>query len=166
MLLLIFLLVVHHKTVIDERLKDMRFSKNARFNREKICLPNTRIELIDKIIQWTGTGNSSADSDELKTIFLLHGMAGTGKSTIANTISVRLSQSGRLGGSFFFSQDDKINQNAQNMFSTLARSLASLDRSFKIKLFEAVEDPALCSSGINFYEPDTYSYSTNFRHPF
>ena len=135
----------------------MRFSKNARFNKEKICLPNTRIELIDKIIQWTGSGSSSTDSDELKTIFLLHGMAGTGKSTIANTISVRLSQSGRLGGSFCFSQDDKINRNAQNMFSTLARSLASLDRSFKAKLFEAVEDPALCSSGISINYMLTYT---------
>ena len=142
------LLVVHQKTVMDERLKDMRFSTNARFNREKICLPNTRVELIDKIIQWTGSNNLPTDGGEPKTIFLLHGMAGTGKSTIANTISVRLSEIGRLGGSFCFSKDDKINRNAQNMFSTLARSLASLDRSFKVKLFEAVDDPALCSSGI------------------
>ena len=127
-------------------MRDIRFSRNARFNPDKICLPNTRVEILDEIIQWT-SGNSPMDSEESKTILLLYGMAGTGKSTIANTICARLSGTGRLGGSFCFSQDDKLERNAQNMFSTLARHMAYLDRSFRIKLFEEIEDPALRSSG-------------------
>ncbi len=137
----------------------MRFSRNARFNPDKTCLPNTRVEILDEIIQWTGS------SREPITILLLYGMAGTGKSTIANTICARLSETGRLGGSFCFSQDDKLERNAQNMFSTLARHLAHLDRSFRIKLFEEIEDPALRSSG-KFHRLYSSSCLTDYRLPF
>ena len=89
----------------------------------------------------------SASDGEHKSIFLLHDMAGTGKSTIANTIALRLSAMKRLGASFCFSRDDRINRNAENMFSTIARSMADVDPCFKVKLTEALDDLGLSSSG-------------------
>ena len=132
---------------IEERLNHMRYSTNARFNPEKMCLPNTQMAILDKMFQWVASDTLSAGDGEHKSIFLLHGMAGTGKSTIANTIAWRLFTMKRLGGSFCFSRNDRINRNASNMFSTIARGMADLDPSFKVKLAEALDDLGLRTSG-------------------
>ena len=73
-------------------------------------------------------------------------MAGTGKSTIANTIAKMLSESGRLGASYCFSRDDIVDRNAENMFSTIAIAMAQVEKLFSHKLGEAVEDIGLRSS--------------------
>ena len=127
----------------------MRYATNARSNSEKVCLPNTQTAILDKIFQWVASDTLSAsDGDgEHKSIFLLHGWAGTGKSTIANTVAQRLLAMERLGSSFCFSRDDRINRNAANMFSTIARDMADLDPCFKVKLAEALVDRGLCTSG-------------------
>src|SRR5271156_3997347 len=125
----------------------MRYSKNARFNSEKICLPNTQNAILDKIFQWVASDSLSASDEQCKNIFLLYGLAGTGKSSIANTIALRLAAMKRLGASFCFSRDDRIDRNAENMFSTIARGMAGLDTCFKVKLAEALDDLGLRSSG-------------------
>ena len=102
--------------------------------------------ILDTIFQWVASSASSTDGPQ-KTIFLLHGMAGTGKSTIANTVASTLNQLKRLGGSFCFSRDDCSNRNAGNMFSTIACNMADLDRCFKLKLAEGLEDRGLRLSG-------------------
>ena len=76
--------------MIKDRLDDMRYSRNARFNSEKICLPDTQMAILDKASQ-VASDSISAGDGQRKTIFVLHGMAGTGKSSIANTIAMRLS---------------------------------------------------------------------------
>ena len=125
----------------------MRYSRNARFNSQKICLPDTQIAILDKVSQWVASDSISAGNGQRKTIFVLHGMAGTGKSSIANTIAVRLSAMKRLGASFCFSRDDRLNRNAENMFSTIARGMADMDPCFKVKLGEALYEQGLRSSG-------------------
>ena len=99
------------------------------------------------MFEWVGSSTLSSSDEERKSIFLLHGMAGTGKSTIANTIASRLSAMKRLGASFCFSRDDRIDRNAGNMFSTIARDMADLDPCFKVKLAEAMDQLSLSSSG-------------------
>jgi hypothetical protein len=76
-------------------------------------------------------------------------MAGTGKSTIANTIASKLSDMGRLGASFCFSRNDRNDRNTETLFSTIARGMAHLDKCFKMKLFDAIDDPGLRSSGMH-----------------
>ena len=125
----------------------MQYSTKARFKPEKICLPNTRVAILDKIFEWVASGASGSGGPQ-KTIFLLHGMAGTGKSTIANTVASRLYKIKRLGASFCFSHDDHNNRNAGNMFSTIARGMADLDKCFRAKLVEVIQDDyGLCTSG-------------------
>ena len=101
--------------------------------------------ILDKMSQWLASDFISADDGQRKTIFVLHGMAGTGKSSIA--IAMRLSAMKRLGASFCFSRDDRLNQNAENMFSTIARGMADMDPCFKVKLGEALHEKGLRSSG-------------------
>ena len=139
----------------------MRYSRNARFSPTKICLPNTQTAIIDEMLRWIASESSSDSSGPLKSIFLLYGMSGTGKSTIANTIASLLSTTGRLGGSFCFSCDDQVNRNAGNMFSTIARGMADLDPCFKVKLAETIEKMVVRSSGMLL----TYGKATNPNFP-
>ena len=57
-------------------------------------------------------------------VFWLNGLAGTGKSTIAQTIAERLFADGRLGASFFCSRDFEDRSNLRLIFPTLAFQLA------------------------------------------
>ena len=57
------------------------------------CLRGTRAAILDKIELWT------RDFDE-PPVYWLNGLAGTGKSTIAQTIAERVSADGQLGASF------------------------------------------------------------------
>ena len=57
-------------------------------------------------------------------VYWLNGLAGTGKSTIAQTISERIFADGRLGASFFCSRDFKNRRDLHYIFPTLAFQLA------------------------------------------
>ena len=54
----------------------------------------------------------------------MNGLAGTGKSTIAQTIAERLLADGRLGASFFCSRDFEDRRDLQFIFPTIAVQLA------------------------------------------
>ena len=54
----------------------------------------------------------------------MNGLAGTGKSTIAQTIAERVFAGGQLGASFFCSRDFEDRSNLQYIFPTLAVQLA------------------------------------------
>jgi len=54
----------------------------------------------------------------------LNGLAGTGKTTIAQTIAERVFAGGQLGASFFCSRDFEDRSNLQYIFPTLAVQLA------------------------------------------
>ena len=57
-------------------------------------------------------------------VYWLNGLAGTGKSAIAQTIAERMSEEGRLGASFFCSRDFEDRSNIHIIFPTLAVQLA------------------------------------------
>ena len=57
-------------------------------------------------------------------VFWLNGLAGTGKSTIAQTIAERAFAEGRLGASFFCSGAVEDRSDLQLIFPTLAFQLA------------------------------------------
>ncbi|KAF7540571.1 hypothetical protein G7054_g1266 [Neopestalotiopsis clavispora] len=82
------------------------------------CLPNTRVELLQEIIDWV-------DGSDKRCIFWLNGIAGTGKSTVAQTISRRYQDRGNLGGSFFFSKGGGDSSLADKFITTLAFQLST-----------------------------------------
>ena len=57
-------------------------------------------------------------------IYWLNGLAGTGKTTIAQTIAERTFADGQLGASFFFSRDFEDRSNLYLILPTLAIQLA------------------------------------------
>ncbi|KAJ5289111.1 WD40-repeat-containing domain protein [Penicillium angulare] len=85
---------------------------------EEECLQGTRTELLKDIMEWT-----MLPCRKQKIIFLLSGMAGTGKSTVSRTIAKALKDNNRLGASFFFKRGEKDRGNAKKLFPTLIKQL-------------------------------------------
>ena len=83
----------------------------------KGCLRGTREAVLGEIESWTEDFDKSP-------VFWLNGLAGTGKSTIAQTVSEWLFADGLLGGSFFCSRDFKDRSDLHFIFPTLAFQLA------------------------------------------
>ena len=82
-------------------------------NRPK-CLDGTRVDLLQRIREWA----SSSDSPN---IFLLTGIAGTGKSTIARTVAEEFKRKGRLGCYIFF---ERGKTDSSTIASTVIRTIA------------------------------------------
>ena len=61
----------------------------------------------------------------------MNGLAGTGKSTIAQTVAERVFADGRLGASFFCSRDFKDRRNLHYIFPTFAFQLAQKHPEFR-----------------------------------
>ena len=81
------------------------------------CLSGTRECVMNEIECWTEDFDKSP-------VFWLNGLAGTGKSTIAQSISQRMFADGRLGASFFCSRGFEDRSNLKLIFPTLAIQLA------------------------------------------
>ncbi|KAF8493161.1 hypothetical protein F5888DRAFT_1891408 [Russula emetica] len=88
-----------------------------RHGSRKGCLEGTRRAILNKIELWISDCKSSH-------VYWLNGLAGTGKTTIAQTIAERTSANGQLGASFFCSRDFEDRSNLQLIFPTLAVQLA------------------------------------------
>ena len=81
------------------------------------CLSGTRRDVLGEIECWLTDGLD-------RRIFWLNGLAGTGKSTIAQTFAESCFAGGKLGASFFCSRDFVDRSNLQIIFPTLAFQLA------------------------------------------
>ena len=108
------------------------------------CLRGTRKGVLLEVGCWL-TGNQAQQ------IFWLNGLAGTGKSTIAQTFAERMFADGKLGASFFCSRDFENRSNLQAIFPTLAFQLAyryPLFRKELLRVLKAhpdVRQESLCS---------------------
>ena len=72
-------------------------------------------------------------------IFWLNGLAGTGKSAIAQTFAETSFADGKLGASFFCSRDSEDRRDIQNIFPTLAFQLAYRYPEFRKELLPVLK---------------------------
>ena len=90
-----------------------------------------------------------AKDPQEKRVFWLNGLAGTGKSTIAQTFSEMAAQDGTLGASFFCSRDYLNRKELKNIFPTLSYQLARRYTSFRSQIVEIVKkDPSVARNSI------------------
>jgi Mrp family chromosome partitioning ATPase len=82
-----------------------------------ICDTGTRTDLLHQIAEWV------CDPDR-EQVYILAGIAGKGKSTVARTAAACAAQLGALGASFFFSRGENGLNTAKTFFSTIAYQLA------------------------------------------
>ena len=81
------------------------------------CLRGTRVEVLQQLEDWL-------ENEQGQRVFWLNGLAGTGKSTIAQTFAEVAFAEGKLGASFFCSRDFEERSNIRAIFPTLAFQLA------------------------------------------
>ena len=96
------------------------------------CLRGTRKEVLWEIECWL-----TGERDQC--IFWLNGLAGTGKSTIAQTFAETAFADGKLGASFFCSRDFEDRSNLHAIFPTLAFQLAYQYPLFRKELLQILK---------------------------
>ena len=95
------------------------------------CLRGTRREVLLQLECWL-------KDEQDHRVFWLSGLAGTGKSTIAQTFAEISFVDGKLGASFFCSRDFKDRSNLQAIFPTLAFQLAYRYPLFREQLLQVL----------------------------
>jgi len=108
------------------------------------CLRGTRADVLLQLERWL-------KDERDHHVFWLNGLAGTGKSTIAQTFAEISFADGKLGASFFCSRDFEDRSNLQAIFPTLAFQLAYRYLPFRERLLRVlrsnpdVGQESLCS---------------------
>jgi ABC-type dipeptide/oligopeptide/nickel transport system ATPase subunit len=106
------------------------------------CLSGTRVALLDEIRTWF-----EDDSDNCPHFFWLSGIAGTGKTTVAQSVCEMLSD--RLAGTFFFSRDSAERRRPSNILPTLIHCLAYSRSAFRQSICDVIQrDPHISSKAV------------------
>ena len=98
------------------------------------CLPGTRTRLLTEIIDWA-TRNDQENGG--KNVLWLHGLAGSGKSTIATTVAEYFDALGRQGAYLFF---ERATSNPASVLCTLAYRLARLNGGIASEISKAIAE--------------------------
>ena len=112
-------------------LKSMAHANGAGYcsgNRQR-CLRGTRVDVFIELEQWL------KDKEDQR-VFWLNGLAGTGKSTIAQTFAEICFADGSLGANFFCSRDFNDRSTLHAIFPTLALQLAYQYPQFRKELLK------------------------------
>ena len=111
----------------------MRHTADASYicGKRQGCLKGTRKEVLWEIECWL-------NSKQGRRVFWLNGLAGTGKSTIAQTFAETSFADGKLGASFFCSRDFEDRSNLQMIFPTVAFQLAYRYPPFRKELLQVL----------------------------
>jgi len=82
-------------------------------------------------------------------VFWLNGLAGTGKSTIAQSFSEAVAEEGLLGASFFCSRDYLDRKELKHIFPTLAYQLACHYPNFRNNIIRVIKkDPTIAHTSL------------------
>ena len=119
--------------------EDALFDSEAEAHRPT-CFENTRVELLEDIMDWAGNAHARSR------VFWLRGIAGTGKSTISRSVARRLKDRGSLGATFFFKRGWGDCGTSSKLVTTLARQLASRDRAVAMSIRDVVDQELKISS--------------------
>ncbi|KAJ7874283.1 hypothetical protein B0H13DRAFT_2348693 [Mycena leptocephala] len=94
------------------------------------CMDGTRVDILKDMVTWLSAVPNSAER-----VVMLSGFAGSGKSTIAKSVSAILAEEkGILAASFFFSRDYPKRKEITHLPTTLAIQLADYDVAFRTGL--------------------------------
>jgi hypothetical protein len=107
------------------------------------CMPDTRADVIETLVSF------ALSEDTSLRLFLLSGVAGSGKSSVATSVANSLHQRSRLSGSFFFKRDIEKLRVPANLVHTVAYSIARQYKPYMDVLIDilnsnpTIEDAAL-----------------------
>ncbi|KAJ3522450.1 hypothetical protein NMY22_g11886 [Coprinellus aureogranulatus] len=96
------------------------------------CVPGSRVALLAQLLAW-------AESKDSNHAFWLDGIAGTGKTAVAETLCSQLSDRGLLGASFFCSIKVQDLSDVHHIIPSLAKTLAATHPTFGDALSNILE---------------------------
>ncbi|KAF5375522.1 hypothetical protein D9615_009222 [Tricholomella constricta] len=109
--------------------------RNIEWSPEYVCLPATRERLLEDIVDWVLTGSEK--------LYWLSGAAGTGKSSVANTVAQHFKQLGLLGASFRFRRDEISLRSPYELFGNLAYQLTFYDEGIRQAIVDVTSERPL-----------------------
>ncbi|KAI5120284.1 hypothetical protein M0805_005341 [Coniferiporia weirii] len=124
----------------DIQLRQLRPARQAYYDEEKICLEGTRVSVLEQVNQWADSGSK---------IFWMHGVAGSGKSSIANSVAHMFRQQQRLPGCFFCKRDDPECRDPKRLVPTLAYHFSKWHKTYRalvLSLIQGEDEPKLTQS--------------------
>jgi hypothetical protein len=103
-------------------------------NSKRFCMQDTRTDLLERLRSF------AVSEDTSQRVFLLSGIAGCGKSSVANSVANLLYQDGRLLGSFFFQTDSETMRLPASFLHAMAYSIAARHKQYKKALIRVLKD--------------------------
>ncbi|CAE6406673.1 unnamed protein product [Rhizoctonia solani] len=114
-------------------------SAEANIVQRRECAPNTREQVLQDLQAWK-------DNQDGEKVCWINGMAGTGKTTIVNTLCFTLDKTHELGASFFCTRSIPSCRNVKLILPTIAHQLARFSSPFRGALLHVLEqDPEVHS---------------------
>ena len=102
------------------------------------CMPDTRTDVIESLVSF------ALSEDTSQRLFLLSGLAGSGKSAVATSVANSLYQRGHSSGSFFFKRDIERLRIPANLLHAVAFSIAQQYKPYMDVLIDALKsNPAI-----------------------
>ncbi|KAG8706339.1 hypothetical protein FRC09_002465 [Ceratobasidium sp. 395] len=130
-----------NEQAIETRLSKLPNSPAARYRSVESsvlrdgCTPNTRVKVLTELYEW------ARDSESQK-VYWLNGMAGTGKTTIAYSLSKELDRSRGLAASFFCSRQLQECREVNRILPTISYQLCRFSLPFRAAVSRVLEaDP-------------------------
>ena len=110
-----------------------------RTGEDHMCLDGTRVELLQKILDWL---RATLDSLAKAKLLCLYGLAGSGKSSVANTIAQMLERDAAFDLSCFFCKRDDVSlSKPERVFPTLAYRIAQYYPTYRAALVSLLLSP-------------------------
>ncbi|KAI5115149.1 hypothetical protein M0805_009449, partial [Coniferiporia weirii] len=116
----------------DIQLQQLCTAKRAYYDVGKGCLEGTRMSVLEQIREW---GSSEAGPG----LFWLHGMAGSGKSAIANSVAHMFEEQRCLLGCFFCKKDDPECRVPMNVIPTLAMHFSKWHQTYRSMVASVIQ---------------------------
>lgn len=116
----------------------MLYSADAEYNtghasgKRTGCLPGTRLDVLIKVRRWLLDPTNSS-------VFWLNGMAGTGKSTVADSFTAEAKAAGFVQANFFCARDQESARDIKRIFPSLAFQLAHKIPAYTIALVNVLK---------------------------
>jgi len=98
------------------------------------CLDETRVDVVKFIQHW------ATDATSNQNVFWLHGLAGSGKSTLSTTVANTFRESEQLGAFLFFHRDVIERSDPTNVIRTLAYQLGLCDPQIGTAIAAVIEN--------------------------
>ncbi|EGO05416.1 hypothetical protein SERLA73DRAFT_149548 [Serpula lacrymans var. lacrymans S7.3] len=109
------------------------------------CLPDTRIDVLTSIAEWATSPTTKEN------VLWLHGLAGSGKSTISTTVANFFRELRRLGAFTFFNRDITGRSDPAIVIRTLAYQLGEFDSRIGSAISKVIEStPSIKQSPIRW----------------